>query len=315
MVSGVNDKIYNNTISVKELPQNQEYFGCEGSGAYGIQLRSSTNTEVYGNTVTSYADQCEARGIGLRTDPPLTLNNINVHNNTFTAIRVGSSSQKISNIDPYTATGTNVLLSNNTFTSDEYNYLDYWNGFYGLTLDSNTFVKGNNPDSNYATFAFITGGASDLGMRNIDAAYQNGASGSSVYASDNLANGYPYSFTNEWRLHLAVKDPNNNPISNANVAVNDSTGVTVVSTTTASDDTAVFPLIQNRFYNSTSAIINTAVYTPHTITVSYPGYATYSTTLTMDSPKTLSVTLSAGSGGSGSLDTTPPAAPTGLKVI
>ncbi len=292
VVSGTNDKIYNNTISVKELPQNQEYFGCEGSGAYGIQLRSSTDTEIYGNTVTSYADQCEARGIGLRTDPPLTLNNINIHNNTFTAIRVGSSSQKISDIDPYTATGTNISLSNNTFISDEYNYLDYWNGSSNLLLDSNTFAKGSNPASNYATFAFITGGASDLGMRNIDAVYQNGASGSSVYASANLTNGYSYSFTNEWRLHLTITNASGVPVSGANITVNDNTGAAVVSTTTAADGTAVFPLVQNKIYNTNDAVLSITPYTPHTLIVSAPNYNTYSASLTMDSPKTITVILS-----------------------
>ena len=290
MVSGTRDTIHDNRIQVQELPQNQEYNACELSGAYAIQLRSSHNTEIYGNTATSYADQCEARGIGLRTDPPGYLSNINIYRNTFNSAHVGVSAAWASNIEPEHATGTNIVLHNNTFIADTYNYWDFYAGASNLVLDSNTIVEGSKP-SGYATFAFI-GSSPDTGMKVLDSTYQNGASGTSVLGKAlNQPETSPYNVANEWRLHLTVTNSANSPIPNAHVTVQDSTGATVVATTTAADGTVVFPLVQNVVYNSTTTAVNIAPHTPHTITVSATGYTTTTSTVTMNSMQNLTIQL------------------------
>lgn len=102
--AGAGTKIFNNTIAVQVLPNNQEYGtagsnggqagGCLLGGAYGIQAEDDINTyvtnlEVYGNTVTANGGQCEAHA--LRTDL-LQANSSNnkIYSNTFTAIASGS---------------------------------------------------------------------------------------------------------------------------------------------------------------------------------------------------------------------------------
>ncbi len=90
--SGSNTKVYNNTISVQQLPRNQEYYGCEAYGAYGIQTEKGINTEIYGNTVTANAGICEAHAF--RANPGgggPGASNISVHDNIFIAIASGAA--------------------------------------------------------------------------------------------------------------------------------------------------------------------------------------------------------------------------------
>lgn len=89
-IGGTNTKVYNNTVSVQQLVRNQEYNGCEASGAYGMQAEGATvGSEVYGNTVTAITGDGVCEASALRLGPTLS-GSIDVHDNTFTASRTGT---------------------------------------------------------------------------------------------------------------------------------------------------------------------------------------------------------------------------------
>ena len=125
-IGGTNTKVYNNTVSVQELVRNQEYNGCEASGAYGMQAEyGSTGVEVYGNTVTaiSGAGVCDAAALRLNSNYNGTAS-LNIHDNTFTATNTGSAAvyaMKFANIY-----GSGYQINYNTFsTNGRWIYLDY----------------------------------------------------------------------------------------------------------------------------------------------------------------------------------------------
>lgn len=118
-IGGTGTKVYNNTISVQQLPRNQEYNGCQMAGAYGMQMESSThNIDVYGNTVTANAGQCEAyafRANPLAEKGTGSSNNL-VHDNTFIAITNGAARAAAIK---YSAISTKDLsVFNNTFRTN-----------------------------------------------------------------------------------------------------------------------------------------------------------------------------------------------------
>jgi hypothetical protein len=57
-------RVYNNNVETIELKQNQEYNGCQTGGTYGIQIETNAlNSNVYGNTVTARAGDCDGRAL------------------------------------------------------------------------------------------------------------------------------------------------------------------------------------------------------------------------------------------------------------
>lgn len=118
-IGGTGTTVYNNTVSVQQLPRNQEYNGCQAPGAYGMQMESSThNIEVYGNTVTANAGQCEAyafRANPLAEKGTGSSGNL-VHDNTFIAIANGAARAAAIRYSAISATDLNVF--NNTFRTN-----------------------------------------------------------------------------------------------------------------------------------------------------------------------------------------------------
>lgn len=105
-IGGIDTKVYGNTISVQQLPRNQEYNGCQPPGAYAMQGEyMATNVEVYGNIVVANAGNattgsgvnisCNAAALRLNPDPG-NETSMNIHDNTFTA----------NSVDPGTNTTT-----------------------------------------------------------------------------------------------------------------------------------------------------------------------------------------------------------------
>jgi len=81
--------VYNNTIRVQGMANNQEYGGNGGvqlGGAYGIQIEGDDNAEIYGNDVHVNAEFT----IGYAFRANGSVNNVNVYNNTFTVENRGS---------------------------------------------------------------------------------------------------------------------------------------------------------------------------------------------------------------------------------
>lgn len=123
VANGDGTQIYNNTVSVQQLPRNQEYNGCEAYGAYGMQMEySATNIEVYGNTVTANAGQCEAHAFRANPDAVNAINNL-VHDNVFTAIASGTGRATSLKLSEFGTNSANFY--NNTFrTNHRWIYLD-----------------------------------------------------------------------------------------------------------------------------------------------------------------------------------------------
>lgn len=122
VTNGEGTKVYNNTVSVQELPRSQEYNGCEAFGAYGMQMEySANNIEVYGNTVTAYGGECEAHAFRANPDITLVTNN-RIHDNIFTAIASGTGRASSIKFSEMNATALN-LYSNTFRTNHRWIYL------------------------------------------------------------------------------------------------------------------------------------------------------------------------------------------------
>lgn len=140
--SGNGGKIYNNTVSVHYHANNQEYMGC-GGAAYGIQIEGSTNTEVYGNTVTANADECESAAFRYYGPESAVAQNNYVHDNTFTALAVNSSTRLASTLRILESYANHLTFSGNTLvTNSNYLFIDGTqteNEDRSLTIDDNTY--------------------------------------------------------------------------------------------------------------------------------------------------------------------------------
>lgn len=110
----VDTLIYDNVIRVQGKVDNQEYEGASLGGVYGIQLENANDVEVYNNTVYAYGNETEAFCFRANQDGG-TATNLNVHDNTFTAIAGDSYAAcvKLSDIDDTILTfADNALITN-----------------------------------------------------------------------------------------------------------------------------------------------------------------------------------------------------------
>ncbi|MBF0560123.1 MAG: hypothetical protein HQL08_15235 [Nitrospirae bacterium] len=165
--AGNGTQIYNNTISVQRLPNNQEYGtsasnggqagGCDLGGAYGIQAEDDTglyvtNLAVYGNTVTAYSNQCEA--FALRTDILQSGSSNNAfYSNTFTAIANGTV--RASAFKNSGGADSRESISGNTFQSNRrwiYILTEEGEITGPLTLAGNKWVTTGTIDSPFHPF-------------------------------------------------------------------------------------------------------------------------------------------------------------------
>jgi hypothetical protein len=156
------------------------------------------------------------------------------------------------------------------------------------TFVSNTLIKGANPLPDYS--AFSVGSPSEIANTHlIDTKLVNGA-------TMDVGNLYEakYNYFVDWYLNVMVKNNSDTPIEGATVEVKDVNGTVVFSgATDANGGVNNITLNQYRKYgerwgNQPKGI---EYHTPHTLTISKPGYETYTQTLTMDASKSLTVTL------------------------
>ncbi len=133
---------YNNLIAVTEAPVNREYGGCEGGGAYGVQveddIQHAGNVEVYGNTATVNTGQCGGAPFRITSwqagEPAMVANNHWVVNQTPGANQYGGFLYSFDNSNVSAVTfgqgGASDALQTN---GPACVYVD-WNGAQNITM-------------------------------------------------------------------------------------------------------------------------------------------------------------------------------------
>lgn len=142
-IGGTNE-VNDNVVSVRNLPRNQEYNGCQAAGAYATQAEYGTvGAKTYNNII--YAETgggvCEAAGIRLNDGVYDGSTNIEIYNNSVTVKNTGTANAyilKLANIY-----GSGIDIHDNTFvTNGRFIYLDYDDNPVNMmeaTLSGNTY--------------------------------------------------------------------------------------------------------------------------------------------------------------------------------
>jgi hypothetical protein len=281
-------RVHHNVIEVKELPYNEEYSGCQLSGAYGIQIEGSTaNNVVYANDVLALADECDGKAFRA-TGVDAGTNNL-VCNNTFRGERVGNT-DAIAAATSLGSVGGGVTLLDNTLIADTMHIHDYWSDAANVLFRRNIFRKGSNPSPSYVTFFFDN----NRPVSNIvieDGVFENGASHTQAMmrqvGSPSWAG--PSEYYVAWTLNLIVVGSDGQPKGGADVTIQDASGMHVFSGTTDSNGRIETSLFEYRAFNSTEAPYNQEAMTPHLLTVSDGRTVTES--IVMDAPHQLTITL------------------------
>ncbi len=280
--SGV--KLYNNTLATRDLARNVEYNGCALGGNYGIQLEQhATNTEVYNNVVAVYASQCDAQALRLTTAGAQNSGN-NIHNNSFGAYRIGTTTKAanaISAISIYPSNG--MTITSNTFVADSAILQIDYTGATQLQLTGNTVQKGSNPASAWYLVRFQNG-ANYAATGNVlqDTVYQAGALDAAGMLVQGTSAGAQEYFVN-WTLALTVLNQNSQPVAGATVSITNAQGLSAFSGATSGSGYVAAPLTQTRHYNTTGGVF-TQTQTPDKVTISAPGCASQTFSVTMSAP-------------------------------
>lgn len=129
--SGVTTLVYNNTVTVQEQRNNQEYgtyvpnaYGWQVNGTYGIQIEQGYDAEVYNNNITAIADVSPAVALRITSQNTDERTNVYVHDNTFTAIRTGSGEMILASCISSSAVAPpgGLTIEDNTFITNSV----YW---------------------------------------------------------------------------------------------------------------------------------------------------------------------------------------------
>ena len=301
-----NGTIHDNTITVREAPSadNPSY-----GDAIGICLRfGAHNVQVYNNTVTAYAGANAAPGRYASVLGSADIaNGIKINAGTYGVDnQVYNNTVNVSTTDAgYTAVGLYASGSS-----------DGSNVFSGNTVTSNSvLISTNSTDGGGSNFKFICNklieGSNPLGFESIQAGYwtqastgnvylanswQGGASGSNVALS--TCGGAAYSLTTQWYANLTVTTSGGAAISGATVtAVATGGGTDTETATTNSSGAAQLTLTQYQRSGTTyPATSNYTYFTPYTVTVTAPGYQTWTQNVTANQSLSLPVQLTSLSG-------------------
>ncbi|MCU1286141.1 MAG: hypothetical protein JWO13_2491 [Acidobacteriales bacterium] len=264
--------------------------GCQLNGVYGIQVESdlfpSGKIDVFNNTVTARAGECTATALKMTNISSTSI--LNIHDNTFTAKRIGSTTKNAQGSSMEIFNGINSTLDHNTFVVDtSAMHVDFL-GASNLNYTNSTFAKGSNPAANWflTDFGNTFGGGASTNNVFLDSIYQNGASDSFSSITKSTAS---EEFFINWTVILKVVDNSHAGIAvpNANVTIKDSTGATVFTGATAANGTVSAVLTQRHVKNSTTLnIVPPDPLTPHSITIVPPAGCT-------PNPDTFSLTVNA----------------------
>jgi len=270
IAGGNNTKIYNNTVTVQELPRNQEYNGCEMGGAYGIQSESGNNVEIYGNTVTAYAGECEAHAFRANpfNDGVTMSQNNSVHDNSFIALASGSaraSAVKIANADAGALDIRNNILESNR------QWLHFDGRAVGLVFTGNTFKTAAPLDSPFYPLTDYNwnGTLYPEYVTFLDNRYPD-STVETLFASLNVRNGSatdPYaSYLYSWPMTVLVKDEQGQLVPGAKVEIDDKGGRLVFTGTTGSAGTVSMVLNEYKNVGGVKTLL-----TPHLVRVLWNG--------------------------------------------
>ncbi|MRR55633.1 MAG: hypothetical protein EG822_14190 [Deltaproteobacteria bacterium] len=293
IAGGINTKIYNNTVSVQQLPRNQEYDGCEAYGAYGIQSESGSNIEVYGNTVTAYAGECEAHAFRANPfDDGKTMGeNNSIHDNTFIALASGTaraSAVKIADAD-----ATSLDIRNNILVSNS-QWLHFDGHAVGLVFTGNTFKTAASLDSQFYPLTDYNWNKTlyPESVKFLDNRYPDSATAASFTAAS-VRNGSvndPYaSYLYAWPLTVQVKDEQGQSVPAALVEINDKDGNLVFSGPT--DSAGMVSAVLNEYINNGGSKNSL---NPYSVKVTWKDVSN-SQQVTMDANKTFVIATSADS--------------------
>ena len=304
--------IHDNTITVTEAEDCGEYYLAPGD-SIGICLRfGAGNISVYSNTITAYAGldaatpqfptqtggNCIAYGIKVMGGPTTGTNyavNNQIYDNTIT-VSTNNAAYPASGIYADGVSDSLTSIYDNTVTSNSH--------FVCLTGDdgsgsnfqfvSNNFIEGSNPlgfaaiDASGYALAPLTGNVF------LNDSFPAGDSANDVLLAPSC--GQNYSIYTEWYANLSVTDENSQPIAGASItAVAGGGGVQTATGTTSNSGNAQLALTQYELYGTTYPhTANYANYTPYTLTISAPGYASATETLNVTQSQNLTFQLAPG---------------------
>lgn len=319
--SGAEVDVYNNTVTTRDLPRDQEYGGCEQNGSYAIQIEAEDNIHIYDNTMTAVSDKCSAFAFRFHGG-----NNISVHDNTFIARHAtGATVNTIAgsmlldsldnnapwNVDEESSYTGSLLIDHNTF---ETNSVWFWGqDVFGQELASNTFkIVGSPLDNPLDTLRTSAASPNDptlaVNLRFLDNAYPDAATeaiftGATLDRSPLLDYGADMhgTFGIAYTLTGTLLDTGGSPVSGATVAITNASGTTVYDATTNASGQFKAPLEVMR--NFSGSVVK---YNPFHLTLTSGSHST-GATLALASPTTRTfviaistTTPSAASAGGGS---------------
>ncbi len=228
-------RVYENTVRVQNFANNQEYGGNGGvqlGGAYGIQIESDSNAEIFRNRVFVNAEF--ASGYAFRANG--VVDNVSVYENTFEVQNNGAHTA-VFKFDGQNSSGLDIR-DNTLITND---------GLVGWTLNSSIDIVRSNLQitSNADTRLFETGWIDKKDfpglhttVRLIDSLFADQASRDAVAASHfvnyagNRKADPDAEYSVNWSTGFLVKDLLGDGVANADVVVEDSQGNQVFGGTT-----------------------------------------------------------------------------------
>jgi hypothetical protein len=261
-----------------------EASSCEIGGAYGIQVESdlmATGTiTINNNTVTANAGECGASA--LRFTSVASSSTVNVHDNVFTANRIGSTTQPAAGFSVDAVDLASTTISNNAFAVDSSLLRAEYDGAKNVTVKNGIVTTASNPASPWllADFQNYSGGSPAQNLVILDPTYQGTASDQNLHI---VQTNVPQELYENWTLSLKLVDQSNAPVSGASVTIKDKTSATVFSGMSDTNGMVQTVLTQQHWLNSGSVTT-----TPHTVTVTdskcSAGTGTFSVTV---NPSTL----------------------------
>lgn len=252
--------VRDNVIDTYEEPVNEEYEGCQLGGTYGVQLESRANRAVIrNNQVRVTALACDGRAFRATGVKPGSSNVSS--GNVYTAVRQTGATGKA--VAASFSNARDVVLEGDTLRADTWNVEVVWEGAQNIVLRNVTFIKGDNPASDYATFRLVPGSnnakfrPTSAEMKVIDPVFRNGASADSFSMRTIGEEKWvmPAQYSIQWSYRLTVVGPDQQPLAGVAVKVTDHKGQPYLSALTGPDGRiAPIVLTQFRRFNSEKGI-------------------------------------------------------------
>lgn len=237
---------------------------CEIGGAYGIQVESdlmATGTiTINNNTVTANAGECP--GSALRLTSVAASSTLNIHDNVFTANRLGATTQPAAGVSVDDVDLAGTTISNNVFAVDSSLLRAEYDGAKNVVIKNGIVTTAANPATPWllADFQNYSGGSPAQNLVVLDPTYQGTANDQNVHiVQTNVAQ----ELYENWTLAIKLVDASNQPVSGASVSIKDSKNA-VVYTGISDANGMVQTVVTQKHWLNTGNLTNT----PHTVTVS-----------------------------------------------